>query len=302
MKRQKMRRGIANLYELSGILANPKFKAIIAALILFISTFHNINAREKDSTSWKIGVKLCGGGNYMTIGDLNSDMIDFSNRFVYTLGASMDEEVNPFHLGYNFDAAIEINFSSRFGISVGTGFIKAQKGNQTSFQIDSYSLLIENSPEISAVPIYFNVYFYPLKNIYFDMGVGYYFAQCSYRNHFEYEGDWIEFIGNAKGNGIGFRGKLGFEFPISRNFAFIIEGGGRLAKIKNFKGVKEIHSTLGTRVEERGTLYYYEEKREGNTYKGLTISQNEPIGVKNLRKATVDLSGSTISVGIKIKL
>jgi hypothetical protein len=205
-------------------------------------------------------------------------------------------------LGYNFDAAIGINFSARFGISVGTGFIKAQKDNQTSFHIDSYSLSIENSPQISAVPIYLSIYFYPLKNIYFDLGVGYYFAQCSYGNHFEYEGQWIEFNGNAKGNGIGFHGKLGFEFSISRNFAFIIEGGARLAKIKNFKGVKEIHSTHGARVEEQGALYYYEEKREGNTYKGLTISRDEPIGVKNLRKAAVDLSGSTISFGIKIKL
>lgn len=261
----------------------------------------NLDGKKLPGGKSRLSFKISGGGSYFIIGDLNSHSRGITNRVIDTLGALINGDNQPIHLGFNVEFSIQFNFLPRFGISAGAGFVHAKKMNQSSLQIQSYSMDVTHSPRIKAIPVNLSLFAYPFKHIYINAGVDYYFAQCSYRHRFQIEDQWLNNQGNARGQGIGLHGKIGYEIPISKHFVFIIEAVGRLAKIKNLTGTRELSSSGGTTTTIKGALYAYEETRNGATYTLVTISDEAPAGVKNVRKAMLNLCGSSLSAGLKIR-
>ncbi|UCH96437.1 MAG: hypothetical protein JSV88_06190, partial [Candidatus Aminicenantes bacterium] len=162
--------------------------------------------------------------------------------------------------------------------------------------------------QVNAIPVKIGVYYCFYRSSKFRFftsgGIGYYFSNMS-EELLNRVGQGYRIQGNqeAKGEGIGFHGGMGFELDVAKSIAFVVEGYGRYAKIKGFKGEKSSDSS-GVRESMRGSLYYYELYSPYGWYPCIGIFDEVPGGVnrRNVREAALDFSGFTVRIGVKIRL
>lgn len=270
------------------------------------------------SPGLEIGVKFSGGMSYLLIGDPNSYLVgreDSLLDWARVLNYTHEGEFKKLHWGSDFEGDVIVYLTPQLGVSIGSGYIYGKKGKDagkiTGTRVPS-SITDTSTVEMkaSAIPIRLGAYYYlPVssKNRFFlNGGVGYYFAKLSIAYRTVWNGSEYTKEQEASGKGIGFQGGIGFEYDISKNIAFMIEGQGRCAKIGGFEGNLEIRSP-GLNTSEEGTLYYYEYQDTwtptSGWYPTVRIEDQDPSGTdyRNVREAIVDFSGFTFRAGIKIK-
>ena len=264
----------------------------------------------------RLSFKATGGYGTISPGDINAvikskdNMLkDLASIYGYTKEGAL-EKIN---WGLNFEGEFILNLTDNLGIGLGSGYIQWKKRSTTSLIIETVGTINNNAePNITTIPIKISVYyFYPgasKMNIFLKGGIGYYFGKIT----LSLEEDIVSTsiveawqVFKVKDNGIGFHGGIGFEYNIVQNIAFFVEGAGRYAKLKDWKGEVTYKDWLDQLTEKRsGTFWYYEFERYGKYYPNVDIKEDKPTDphFKNLRKFECNLSGLSLKVGIRIKL
>ena len=267
----------------------------------------------------KLGFKLMGGFGYQFLGDGDAylrGLRDRTNDFITLTGYSLDQQVTPLvaHIGLEFDADAILYLTPQFGVSIGTGFIRAGtlfgSGNQI-ITSDSSTETDNNTVSATAVPIKVGLYYQFNSNFiptgksssYIFGGIGFYSARFALTEAWATESYYSNYNESSKATGVGFYGGFGTESWITPNFAFVLEFFGRYANINGFTGTWS--SDDGTTVTSgAGKLYYFEwlDSVTGRWYTSTMVSATVPTGssVRNVREATIDFSGVGIRFGIKI--
>lgn len=159
-------------------------------------------------------------------------------------------------------------------------------------------------PEIRVFPIKLGLFFsLPIHQTFslsFNGGTALYLTEYSYVL-VPYWEDLNQIRQKANAKALGFHGGIGLEVKLNRRAAFLIEGQGRYAEISNFKGEETKYRWVPPGEElilkEKGTLYYLEEEK----FPYLAFHEEAPSGLKASNKATFDLSGFCIRVGLIYK-
>jgi opacity protein-like surface antigen len=255
----------------------------------------------------KFGLKLTGGMGHMSFGDPNT-VLNTKSDYYNQKSDNIEKDFKEVHWGLDFKMDVMIYLNSRFGLSIGTGYIQAKSGEAGK------EMTRENTPvsdwqriydvKASAIPILIGAFYnLPLSSktrFFLNGGVGYYFSKYS-----EYSLDrwnpgdnWYSHNIEANKGSIGFHGGFGFEYDISKNISLVFEGQGRYAKISGFEGERLYKNPDRTLVEE-GILYYY----DGTKHAELKIFSGvpDPDKYKNVREVEIDFSGFTIRVGINVR-
>ncbi|MFQ6082084.1 MAG: outer membrane beta-barrel protein [Candidatus Aminicenantia bacterium] len=247
--------------------------------------------------------------NYLSGGDINEGLEGWNDLLIddeIPPGYSVEGEAKPIHLGFDFGGDLIVNITPQIGIGFGVGYIRGTKTSEITYT-NGIEGAWTNKPKISAIPIRLGVFYTLLMNemmnVVFNAGAGLYLAKYFFDNRFEENGYWEEINQEASANGFGVHGGVGFEFNLSPNIAFVLEGQGRYAKIGGFEGTREWSGSGGGSHKEEGTLYYYEVDFFGKKYPLVFVHEDEPSGpfVSNVREAKVDFSGFNFLAGIKIK-
>lgn len=275
-----------------------------------------LNQAQQAQSRQKKGValKFTGGMNYMSLGDWNAFMngwTDYYNYVANEVGGTMEGEFKSIRWGLDFEGDVIINFNPRFGITIGSGYIsgkKAPDGKKIIQTLPDETITLNHDMQISAIPVKIGVYYclsrFSKFRFFLSGGIGYYFAKISevYKN--QWDGSWSHENQSAKGEGFGFQGGMGFELDIFKNIAFVVEGYGRYAKIGNLMGERDWSMSFGPSGSRKGGLYYFDLDIPYGLLPYIEISSGTPGGLnrRNVRKATVDLSGFTVRIGFKIRL
>jgi len=289
-----------------------KKKLIILSTMIF--TFFSLTGIGQ--AQLRLSFKATGGYGTISPGDINAvikskdNMLkDLASIYGYTKEGAL-EKIN---WGLNFEGEFILNLTDNLGIGLGSGYIQWKKRSTASLIVDTLGTVNNNGePNITAIPIKISVYyFYPVAskmNVFLNGGVGYYFGKIT----LSLEEDIVSTsivdvwqVFKVKDNGIGFHGGIGFEYNIVQNIAFFVEGAGRYAKLKDWKGEVTYKDWLDQLTEKRsGTFWYYEFERYGKYYPNVDIKEDKPTDphFKNLRKFECNLSGLSLKVGIRIKL
>ena len=288
---------------------------VLVVCLLLLLLLPGLSKAEK----LKFGVKLSGGMNYLLVGDPNEGIKGYFNVIrdgsINPPGLSVLEgQAKPIHLGLDFEGDIIINLTPKIGIGVGAGYIQGSRTSEITVRFLDGASEMTGSHElkVSAIPIRLGAY-YTLSmnnkiNVFFNTGAGLYLAKYSYNKDPVGTGE-CGFNQRASANGLGFHGGVGFEYELTPNIAFVLEGQGRYAKIGGFEGKIE-HSCPYPPFEwtEEGTLYYWEAVTFNKyqvlikKYPQVYVRENKPSGsgISNVREAKVDFSGFNFLVGIKI--
>jgi len=282
-------------------------------LVFFLFLFFSIRGI---SNAEKFSIKLSGGMSYLAVGDVNEGVKGYFNVIrdgsINPPGLSVVEgEAKPIHFGLDFEGDIIINFTPKIGIGFGAGYIQGARTSEITVRFLDGASGSTGSHElkVSAIPLRLGV-FYTLSmnemmNVVFNAGAGLYLGKYSYNKRPVRTGE-CTINQTANASGLGFHGGVGFEYELTPNIAFVLEGQGKYAKIGGFEGTIRYSCPYPPfKRTEEGTLYYFEMiGQTGKCYPWVEISKEKPSSedwIRNVREAKVDFSGFTLRAGIKIK-
>ncbi len=259
-------------------------------------------------------LRFLGGMNYLSGGDINEGIKGWNDMWhdqADFMGFTMEGEMKPIHLGFDFGGDIIVNLTPQIGVGLGIGYLQGSKTSEVTFANGTTGTMT-NKPKIRAVPITMGVFYtLPMNGMMrmvLNAGAGLYIAKYSHNWRLEENGYWQEFTQEASATGFGFHGGLGFEFDLSPNIAFVLEGQGRYAKFGGFEGKYDFEFDyspwLKYSEKEEGKLYYYKYDAPAlGKYTYVFVCDEKPSGVNysDVREAKVDFSGFTFLAGIRVR-
>jgi len=251
-----------------------------------------------------LAIRIFGGPGYQNIGDLNNGLKGLSDSFAYYgagLGYSAAGSYDPIHTEMNLGGDIIFQFGPNIGIGFGSGYLRVGRKSELRLTAPTPALhdeVLTFSPEVTVIPVRAGLFlFLPLGSaltVFLNAGAEYYFASITSLVRDEYPAWWWgEREDKAKGRGFGFRGGLGFEIRLSSGLSLILEGQGRLAKIKDLTGSHTYRNSFGFEETKNGTLYYWTDLWLFQPFPYIAVNDTLPSEPwqQNPRKAVLDLSG-----------
>jgi len=249
-------------------------------------------------------VSVSGGGFYLSGGDLNTGLQGLADYYQASLGAESDGDPDPVHLNAVLGAEILFGITPSFSIALGADYFLGKEKSQVAFPEDPLSWMLTTEPEIKALPVRLALVFHPQPFLSLKAGVEYIFAQCRYAYRMESGETWEQWTGNATAGGLGLTAGIGVEQEVTSFASLFCELSARYAKITSFEGTSEYRASNGLESTEDGSLYFYQgEVAEGVSFPLLFIREREPTeaGVSEVEKATLDLSGFGLKLGLKFR-
>ena len=255
----------------------------------------------------QISFKLTGGMAYISGNDLNKGIQGF-NDWLTAEASNVTGKYDKLNMGMNFAGEVIYNLSPNMGIGVGVEYFQMSKDNSVSYSLSGFPGKETLKPTVKVMPITLNFYYYiptgSSMSVYLKAGAGYYMTK------FDVESSWSSIFGGgtdtlkvSKG-AIGFQGGFGIEVPVSGQVSFVVEAGGRYAKLSELSGdwTSKGNTIFGPPWDKSGTgyLWFGNYSSGGTNYPWIAINDTCPSWVHNGKKASLDLTGFTVKAGIKI--
>ncbi|MGB9005334.1 MAG: outer membrane beta-barrel protein [Candidatus Aminicenantales bacterium] len=257
----------------------------------------------------KAGLRFYGGLNYLGGADLNNGgqaWFDFYKLSATSSGYSSQGTFSPAHLGLNFGGEIMILFTPQIGLGLGADYLSATRTSKIEYtKIFNPTLEQSINPKATAIPIKLTFYYFlpaaPWMNVVLQAGAGYYLAKAYYHQRVHDPTSYEDIEIDTKGNGLGFHGGLGFEFPFASQLGFLVEFLGRYASFSGFDGKITI-STTGSSTTDNGKLYFIKIYSWPLSYSLLLVTPVKPTGTGiTAEEAKVDFSGFSLRAGFFIR-
>jgi len=301
---------------------------ILSALCLLL--IRPCHAGEKKPFWSRFSLKVTAGlGSDLPIGDVNDCLASFNNNEVFEAHREVGTgrvvgEIKTLDTGiFHGEAELRFDLTPRISFGIATS-IPIRKRNESAV---TYTILGWAGPQVMtwtfrpdikiSYPIRLSAYYtLPLLrslSISIGGGLGFYSAKISQFLRFDKISpigklSWSTWDQVAERNlALGFHGNIGFEYLLNNRLGLVAEFQYRLTKISGFKGQLKSVNEHGDSFEKDGILYYL---TEWDYYIGTRHATLEiwPVAyaafrwIEDARKASLDLSGYSIRVGINIRL
>jgi hypothetical protein len=264
-----------------------------------------------DGPASKFQIRLYGGLSYLTGGDANDGvggiMQGYADEYS-SWGFPVSGSFSAAHLGMSFGGDFIFQITPNFGIGVGAGYMQASKESTITI-VSMGTLVVAGKPSFNALPVKLGLFFtFPMgrsMDFNFNVGGGYYIGKMTSMIRLSEGSDFEEIDNNAKANGFGFQGGIGFDFRVASSVFLFIEAQGQMADFGKFEGTSVVSDSSGFSQTETGKLYYLEEHFSGSKlYPFIIVAATQPSGsgIFNVREAKVNFNGGQIVAGILIKL
>jgi len=261
----------------------------------------------------KFSLRVHGGYSYLQAADANTGSGGWFDIYEHLEeGLTTEGAYSPFHGGHDFGADLILQFSPRFGVGIGVGYLQSSKTSRMTISGIDVSFLMIKTPKLSAMPIRLGVFAtWPLGgkwNFTANAGAAYY-AAVKFSDPVRLEdgsaGEWSEQSITAKMNrlgNIGFQGGLGLEYAVTPRMFLFVEAQGRYASFKNFDAATSAsENSSGHTSEDVGKIYLVTAPLPEGTLTAFFVSEIEaaPPGF-TFRKPKFDFSGFSLQAGFRI--
>ncbi len=299
----------------------------ILLFILFLSLMVSpAYSQISDLFKPKLSIKLTGGFGSTAVGDMNTILASFNNmpRFQESRANYPDlisGEIRTLNTRI-LDSYLELrlDISPRIGLAIGTS-MPYQRSNEGTIDWtipEGQRHLFTLRPKIQvAPPVLWSVYFGLLNssrlNLQLCVGSGLYPAKISEYYRLEvfppgFESAWGARYWESKYcSAVGVHGGIELDYHLTKAWSLVLETQMRYAQISDFSGTQYREGESGITDRESGSIYYYTrlEFYTGNRYADIEVMEPPGNGIeipRNIRKATLDLSGFSFRIGIKLRL
>lgn len=285
-----------------------KGNIIVITIISILLLSQTALSDEAGKFKPELEINLMGGYRSINIGDLNTYLKSF-DKFLTETTDYQGDQIKALHHFPEIGLALSWNLSSRVAVDFGLEFISQKK--RSSFGLTEDVL---PSPYYQEYYIEQKVKVWPLTlrgcylalaspevNLSVDLGLTYSFSRC-HLNIWESSPVMPPpTVYSLKAHGPGLVGGIYLEHKLNSFLALGLEAQGRYSKLARLEG-----STTGTEDEGQGFLYIGEKyNSQSDRYEPYLItSSSMPAGdeFRKMRKASLDLSGFSLKLGLKIRL
>lgn len=281
-----------------------RIRVLILFLLITLLFIPHTNAAD-------VSLKLSGGRSFFNPQNINRSLDDWALVVKKDMDADPDwthaeGNVSELHSGLEFGAEILVAITPRITVGIGAGYLYSELiEDKAAITLDSElgTWLLVKPIKISALPFTISgYYFFPLSSsvkLYMMGGAGKVWGKYIVREGWSEitDDDFVYWsFQRASGHGSIVLAGFGFEYEFEPGLRIFFEGSGRMCQISDFQGESN--------QEETGTLYYSEEYRQDYEIwqSNNQIKAAAPSGenYKSVQKATVDLSGLSIRIGLVI--
>ena len=290
-------------------------KTLILSFMVIFWIFFIASSGNAQNLLKMFSLKVSGGYGNTTGGDLGNFIDGINSQFtdIATLyGATVTDELENVSWGPEFESEVIFKPFPHIGISFSVGYMRRTVKSRAEMKIGSTARTsLSWEPTYTAIPFKLSGYYYlqiaPKMNVYLTAGIGYYLAKIDYTTRVENQLynilQWEQDEGQAKDNGLGFHGGVGFEYTITKNIALYGQGSWRYTHFNDWEVNNTHREDWGTQVDS-GTFWYVEQlnQENGKYYPTFRVSEEDPSSpaLRNVKKLTIAFSGIIFSAGLKI--
>lgn len=262
------------------------------------------------SKASKVSVFYLGGGlSYLSGGELNKGLKGW-NDLISRVAISVSGEMQPLTAGLNLYAGYSHYLSESFAFTISSSYIFISKKPFISYEyLPNTFADWNNEISISLIPVLAGIKFdlFSSSNMkFFAKGAaGILFWKFYWHSREKFPNTLTNITFKAKKLIPAFEGGFGMEMALSESFGLFFEFTGRYGKLSEIKGEEELEEEdFINRIRE-----YYEEAylwfleiTDGETYWFLIPSPSRPVfSDTTARKASINLSGFNINLGLSVK-
>jgi len=259
-----------------------------------------------------VRLKLSGGRSFFNLQNIDRILDDWAvlkkqDAEMHSAWTYIEGGVSKLNSSLDFAAEILVSLTSRITIGIEAGYIYSELvEDKTALTIEKVvGTFLDVKPiKISALPITISgYYFFPISSsarLYAKGGFGPIWGKyieregrrLTTKDNFTYQS-----FQRTSGRGSIVLAGCGFEYEFEPGIHVFFEGSGRLCQISDFKGENN--------KDETGVLHYFEEYiQDFEIWQAKNqIMDAEPSGenYRSVQKASVDLSGLMIKIGLVFK-
>ena len=281
-----------------------RFKPRIAFVGLLLLFCFDLSGRAAD-----LSIIFTGAPRYCLLGDINrgtNGYLDFWGDLARASGDQVAEDKNPLHFLLSYSVDLVLALDPEYSLVVGAGRfrISGQSEIFVTSSVGAPDATARVETTLEAIPIKLSAIrrYHLARNLDTFLEGGLTINIAKYRSSYWPAGPGDSHLQNAHALGIGLLCAAGLEIRPIQHFALILRAQGDYAKISGFKGTRESGGSNPT-YEVEGTLYYeelihYSPPGVERIHPLLLIFEDKPSTA--LRKARVDLSGVSLSAGLRI--
>lgn len=257
---------------------------------------------EPVSRPFEFSVSFLGGT--VAPADLNDGAQGIIDHYGAFLGLEPSGAADA--VGLAFGLGLELSYRISPELAIGADIVHLRGGTTSTvvYAGEGFSESLTVEPAFQALPVNFNVRFYPGRGFYLKGGLGAYHVKAGYLYKFADDEGWRQSKGSATAWTFGAEAAFGGDWKVGRNLVFFAEAGFRLARWSGLDGQDVYSDSLGGNLIEEGTLYYWKQSMDTSSYPFLFVREGRPegAGVSGVRAADINLSGTSIRAGLRFRL
>jgi len=247
---------------------------------------------------------VSSGGNYVAGGDLNAGTLGLADYYGALAGVSSSTPAGTLHLTYIL--GLEASLAVRPGLWVGLGldYFQGESTSVLEFARGATPDIVRTGPRLSALPIKATLTYYPWPFLYAKGALAWYLMTCGYDYRYEKGESFLSWEGDTSKSGLGAELAVGGEWEFYPGTFLFAEGTARYAKFSGFEGRNVTTNSEGHSAVEEGTLWtFLVRTAPGTAFPVLFVRAARPseAGVEEPRPASVNFSGASLRVGVRLK-
>ncbi|MGE5741425.1 MAG: SH3 domain-containing protein [Candidatus Aminicenantes bacterium RBG_16_66_30] len=262
-----------------------------------------IKAPEFRTGSIPLEISVSAGVATLAPRDLNDGTRGYADWYGASTGLAVTEEPSLVHLAGLVGFELSYRFSPQLAFGLGADFFRGANGDRVDLT-GSLSETVSTKPSLRGVPFKAMVRFYPGSGFYLRGALGIYSIKAGYLFRHEGAGVWEQWKGSATASGFGGEAAFGGEWDIAARTVFFVEAGLRMARFESLTGRNLYTNSSGEAVLEPGTLFFFHKTAGGDkSYPLFFVRETAPAeeGVVDVRRAKINISGTTVRVGVRYR-
>jgi hypothetical protein len=247
---------------------------------------------------------LSGGAGWIAPRDLNDGAQGFADINGASLGLPASGPVHALHLAKLVGLELSYRVSPWLSLGLGVDYFWGANRGRVVFTDGIFSETLDTRPSVRAVPVKFDVRFYPGNGFYIRGSLGVYFVKAGYLYRLERGDSWQEWKGTATAHRFGAEAAFGGDWKVGANTFFFVEAGFRMASLGGLAGRDVYRNSNLDILTEQGTLYFFrKEGADSRAYPQLFVGDTHlaEIGVVDHRRAVINLSGMAARAGLRYR-
>lgn len=254
--------------------------------------------------SFPLEISFSVGPSTLAPRDLNDGTRGYVDWYGASIGIPAPSQVDILHIAVLGGVELSYWVSGRLAIGLAVDGLSGSNGDSITFSDLYTNETLSTHPSVSAVPVKATARYYPGAGFYLRGALGIYSVKASYGFRHEYDNVWEQWQGTAKASALGGEAAFGGEWKIAAKTAIFVEAGFRMASFDELTGQSVYTNSAGESLTEPGTLYFFH-KTAGDTtaYPLIAVRASQPAesGVVDARRAEINISGTSLRAGLRVR-